>query len=45
MPTGIRDKIAASKKKGMWMVGQPALGYDVNERKVYTRKSSENGLE
>ena len=23
----IRDKIAASKKKGMWMGGQPALGY------------------
>jgi site-specific DNA recombinase len=26
----IRDKIAASKKKGMWMGGLPALGYDVN---------------
>ena len=23
----IRDKIAASKKKGMWMGGQPSLGY------------------
>ena len=45
MPTDIRDKIAASKKKGMWMGGQPALGYDVKERKVYTRKSSEDGLE
>src|SRR3954464_8639078 len=30
----IRDKIAASKKKGMWMGGQPALGYDVNNRKL-----------
>ena len=30
----IRDKIAASKKKGMWMGGQPALGYDVKERKL-----------
>jgi site-specific DNA recombinase len=30
----IRDKIAASKKKGMWMGGQPALGYDVRERKL-----------
>jgi DNA invertase Pin-like site-specific DNA recombinase len=30
----IRDKIAASKKKGMWMGGLPPLGYDVNERKL-----------
>jgi site-specific DNA recombinase len=30
----IRDKIAASKKKGMWMGGQPPLGYDVRERKL-----------
>src|SRR5580704_12655925 len=30
----IRDKIAASKKKGLWMGGQPALGYDVKERKL-----------
>lgn len=30
----IRDKIAASKKKGMWMGGQPPLGYDVKERKL-----------
>jgi site-specific DNA recombinase len=30
----IRDKIAASKKKGMWMGGQPALGYDVKDRKL-----------
>ncbi|MBU0556468.1 MAG: recombinase family protein [Alphaproteobacteria bacterium] len=28
----IRDKIAASKKKGMWMGGNPPLGYDVKER-------------
>ena len=27
----IRDKIAASKKKGMWMGGLPPLGYDVRE--------------
>jgi site-specific DNA recombinase len=25
---GIRDKIAASKKKGLWMGGVPPLGYD-----------------
>jgi site-specific DNA recombinase len=30
----IRDKIAASKKKGMWMGGVPPLGYDVHERKL-----------
>ena len=28
----IRDKIAASKKKGMWMGGQIPLGYDVKDR-------------
>ena len=30
----IRDKIAASKKKGMWMGGMPPLGYDVQDRKL-----------
>jgi site-specific DNA recombinase len=30
----IRDKIAASKKKGMWMGGMPPLGYDVHSRKL-----------
>ncbi len=30
----IRDKIAASKKKGMWMGGVPPLGYDVEARKL-----------
>src|SRR3954464_12293593 len=30
----IRDKIAASKKKGMWMGGQPSLGYDIHNRKL-----------
>jgi site-specific DNA recombinase len=30
----IRDKIAASKKKGMWMGGLPPLGYDVGQRKL-----------
>jgi site-specific DNA recombinase len=29
----IRDKIAASKKKGIWMGGMPPLGYDVKNRK------------
>ena len=30
----IRDKIAASKKKGMWMGGVPPLGYGVQDRKL-----------
>ncbi len=30
----IRDKIAASKKKGLWMGGIPPLGYDVKERRL-----------
>ncbi len=30
----IRDKIAASKRKGMWMGGLPPLGYDVEDKKL-----------
>ena len=30
----IRDKIAASKKKGMWMGGTVSLGYEVKDRKL-----------
>ena len=30
----IRDKIAASKRKGMWMGGNVSLGYDVEDRKL-----------
>jgi DNA invertase Pin-like site-specific DNA recombinase len=30
----IRDKFAASKKKGLWMHGIPPLGYDVVERRL-----------
>jgi len=30
----IRDKIAASKKKGMWMAGLPPLGYDCHDRRL-----------
>src|SRR3984893_8818540 len=29
-----RDKIAASKKKGMWMGGVPPLGYEARDRKL-----------
>lgn len=30
----IRDKITASKRKGMWMGGVPPLGYDVANRRL-----------
>src|SRR5450759_2604044 len=30
----VRDKIAASKRKGMWMGGNVPLGYDVKDRKL-----------
>jgi DNA invertase Pin-like site-specific DNA recombinase len=30
----IRDKIAASKKKGMWMGGMPPLGYQCRDHKL-----------
>lgn len=30
----IRDKIAASKKKGMWMGGVPPMGYDIVGRQL-----------
>jgi site-specific DNA recombinase len=35
----IRDKIAASKKKGMWMGGLPSLGYDVKDRKLIVNEA------
>lgn len=31
----IRDKIAASKAKGMWMGGRVPLGYDLRDHKLY----------
>ena len=34
----IRDKIAASKKKGMFMGGKPPLGYDIDNRKLVVNK-------
>ncbi len=30
----IRDKIAASKKKGIWMGGLPSLGYDIKDKRL-----------
>ncbi|HEX4694442.1 recombinase family protein [Sphingomonas sp.] len=35
----VRDKIAASKKKGMWMGGPVPLGYDVRERKLVVNEN------
>ncbi len=35
----VRDKIAASKKKGMWMGGTVPLGYDVKDRKLVVNKA------
>ena len=34
----IRDKIAASKRKGLWMGGVPPLGYDVIDKKLIVNK-------
>ena len=35
----IRDKIAASKRKGMWMGGLPSLGYDVKDRRLVVNEA------
>jgi site-specific DNA recombinase len=35
----IRDKIAASKRKGMWMGGYPAIGYDVRDRRLVVNQA------
>ena len=35
----IRDKIAASKRKGMWMGGNPPLGYDVKDKKLIVNEA------
>jgi site-specific DNA recombinase len=36
----VRDKIAASKKKGLWMGGMPPLGYDVKDRKLVVNEAA-----
>ena len=38
----IRDKIAASKRKGMWMGGVPPLGYDVENRRLVPNEREAN---
>jgi hypothetical protein len=35
----IRDKFAASRRKGMWMGGIPPLGYDVVDRKLVVNET------
>ncbi|MGV7229606.1 MAG: recombinase family protein [Nitrospirales bacterium] len=35
----IRDKIAASKKKGWWMGGMPPIGYDIQDRHLVINDS------
>jgi site-specific DNA recombinase len=35
----IRDKFAASRRKGMWMGGWAPLGYDIRERKLIVNKA------
>ena len=36
--SAIRDKIAASKRKGMWMGGRVPLGYDLKDRRLVINK-------
>nr|WP_281719410.1 recombinase family protein [Nitrosomonas nitrosa] len=40
----IRDKVAASKKKGMWMGGFPPLGYDILNRKLAVNEEEAKAL-
>jgi site-specific DNA recombinase len=35
----IRDKIAASKRKGIWMGGCPSMGYDVCDRRLVVNQT------
>lgn len=38
----IRDKIAASKRRGLWMGGIPPLGYDLRDRRLVLNKAEAN---
>jgi DNA invertase Pin-like site-specific DNA recombinase len=38
----IRDKIAASKQKGMWMGGPVPLGYELGDRKLVVNQEESN---
>src|SRR5215475_467558 len=35
----VRDKVAASKKKGLWMGGNAPLGYDISNRKLIVNEA------
>jgi site-specific DNA recombinase len=35
----IRDKIEASKRKGIWMGGCPSIGYDVHDRRLVVNQA------
>ncbi|KKC24577.1 recombinase family protein [Sphingomonas sp. SRS2] len=35
----VRDKVAASKRKGMWMGGNCPLGYDIRDRKLIVNET------
>jgi DNA invertase Pin-like site-specific DNA recombinase len=41
----IRDKIAASRRKGIWMGGFPPLGYDVKDRKLVVNEVEARAVE
>ncbi len=38
----VRDKVAASRQKGIWMGGFPALGYDIENRRLLVNKKESN---
>jgi hypothetical protein len=40
----IRDKIAASKAKGMWMGGNVPLGYDIKDRKLIVNSAEADSV-
>ena len=40
----VRDKVAASKKKGIWMGGTVPLGYDAKDRKLVVNKAEARTL-
>jgi hypothetical protein len=41
----IRDKIAASKKRGMWMGGLPPLGYDIANKQLVVNETESKTIQ
>ena len=41
----IRDKIAASKRKGLWVGGMAPLGYDTKDRKISVNRAEADRVE